>query len=436
MIIIITYIIILFTSHYLLKNIPNIQKYLLFATIFTSTIGGGTIIGLPAKIQESQDISITIALIISEIIPIIFTYIYTHKIIKFSQYLEIFKHYNQAIIKTSSLLLTCGYCAIQIYIIHDSLVYILNISKIQALIITIFAYLILMITFTNNTTINTNLAQFLTITISIPIITYYILINFISNNNIITSIDHLSSTALLSNSNLSNIYSSITTLKISYNTYDISKYFLIFSLTYLNPTLIKNIIITTNNNPSSHLISNIQKNTIIKSIFYIICITLLTLQGVLFNTQNWLEGLSYILPANIYYILLISIIAAATSTLAIDMLIIKDTFNTNTPQNIIYNLICGIIIFTIAYTADNPINIAISMTVTWAPITLFPMLFQLHNITFKNYIFLINTFVIILYLILNKYINISISSPTFTSILISGIIYFSAFISKQYTIKN
>ena len=83
------YLLILFFANFIINKNQSIKRYLLFATMFTSTVGGGTLIGLPIHIKETQDVSIIIGLIIADILSIAFLYLYKEKILQFSNYLDI-----------------------------------------------------------------------------------------------------------------------------------------------------------------------------------------------------------------------------------------------------------------------------------------------------------------------------------------------------------
>ncbi len=372
-----------FTS---VKDSSKKNRLLLLATIFVSSVGGGTSFGLSEK-AFLGDVSYAYGLLITITIDLLVAKFVIPRLIKKHYGTEsvgdIMAHYygpvGRFIAGVAAVTVSVGFLAAQISVSGRIFQYILDIGYIEGV---VFSYGII-ICYTTigglRSVLFTNLLQFFAMILAIPVIavtgTYII---GVSNLAVQLPMDKL-------------VFSSTTPLLT--NTISAA---LGFAVMGMYPNFIQRALI--NNNPS-----DTSRAIYIKSVIYAVFIVLITLNGligyILFPNQPSNLALPYlidqIIPSGLKGIVVTGLLAAVMSTADSDLNVtsislVKDIFNPfwkerNQEKLLlvarITNIAIGSVAILIALRFASVVDLVIFVAGFWGPMILVPLVFALFDVT-------------------------------------------------------
>ncbi len=383
------------------------NQLMLIATIFVSTIGGGTIFGITEK-AFIGNIAYSYSLLAVIPIDIIIAIFIIPRIAKhygaesIGDIMSVYYNNTGRIIAgMGSILVSIGLLSAQISVSSRIFEYMLKIDYISG---TILSYTIVVIYTTIGgfrSIVFTNQLQFFAMLIAIPIIPIFG-INKIGVIEFFTTIP----------------YQKISFINNKQLIEDIFFITLNFSVMTLFPNFIQRILITNNFNSTS-------KAIYIKSILYSIFLILITLTALVAYNMNPYHNprlifpflIEHIIPNFLQGIVIIGLLASIMSTADSDLNIssitlVKDLLNPlfkfNNPKKMlriaqITNIIIASSSIFIALYFNSVVDLVIFMSSFWSPIVLIPLLFALFNIIINYKLIIFNTiFSIITILVWNS----------------------------------
>lgn len=414
----------------------NKSKLMLVATIFASTIGGGTTFGIAEK-TFSGNIYYSYALFLVIPVDILIAIYIIPRIIKHygaESIGDIMAHYygqtGRIISGVSVILVSIGFLAAQISVSGRIFEYILQINYITGIILS-YSIVVLYTTIGGfRSVVFTNQLQFFAIIIAIPTIAIfgiykigiYKFLEQLHVNNI--SIVH--DKTLLINT----IYAALS-----------------FAVMNLFPTFIQRVLI--NKNPVQTT-----KAIYIKSFIYFIFLFFITINGIIafiiypdIAPRLALPYLiDHIIPNGIQGIVIIGLLAAVMSTADSDLnitsiTIVKDLINpifriSNQEKMLkiaqITNVIIGSSAIIIALCFDNVVDLVIFISGFWGPVVLIPLVFALFNITINVRSMVLSSFCgAIAFVIWEKLLSNNILlKGVFIGTIINFAVFISSYISK------
>ncbi len=385
----------------------NNPKLILVATIFSSSVGGGTTFGLMENIYNNN-LAYSYALIATIPIDILIALVLVPKLAQYRGMSTvgdiIAKGYGSigcVISGISVVLVSLGYIAAQINVSSKIFQYLLNWQVLPS---TIASYIIV-IFYTSlgglRSVVVVNLAQFIAMIIAIPLITF-IGLGKIGFSELIAFVPVEK-------------YLLFSGYKI---TQDMIIAILSLSLMGFCPTLIQRIV---TQQSSSQVTRAIIQKSIIYGIF-IICISVNGLFTIYYSSNSQiitspvLNLINVLVPAGLQGIAIIGLLAAAMSTADADLNILgisltKDIIGKiyhikNTKIEVfvtqIFTALFGCLAIWLALIFDNPINLVVFSASSWSPIILIPLVGMLFNIQISQKEFIICVLCSIIICIFNE----------------------------------
>lgn len=363
------------------------SKLIMVATLFSTSVGGGTAFGLSEK-AFSGNISYTYGLLFSLFVDIAIAIFIIPKMAKYQGSLSIgdvmhdsYGVLGRIIAGIATLFFTLGLLGAQIGVSSYIFEYMFNISKIQAI---IFSYSIVVIYTTFGglrSILFTNLLQFFAIITTLPIITIVGIMTVYSQG---TEVIIPVSKYFITHGNM--LYDSILLG-------------LTFSCMCFHPPLMQRIFISKDTRA-------FQKSMLIKISMYMIFIIFITINGLLsyifspkINSVFALpEMINQIFPQGIRGLIMIGFLAATISTADADLNlssvtitndIIKPIFKiTNQKLLLVIAQITTVITATssiyFALQFKNVIDLVIFMANFWAPVALVPIIASIYDISIEK----------------------------------------------------
>lgn len=369
------------------------NKLILIATIFASSIGGGTTFGITEK-AFSENIAHTYGLILAIPIDIIIAIFVLPKLIKhygsetvgdimYTYYGNVGRYIGGG----SSILVSTGLLAAQISVSGRIFEYILQIDYLVGVVLSYSIVVIYTTIGGLQSILFTNLLQFFAIIIAIPIISFFGLYQIGIENFI--NILPMQKVSFANNPDLLHTTISAT---------------LGFMVINLLPTFIQRALINKNTQTTRAAIY-------IKSIIYFIFLIFITLNGlVAFIKYPEIKAslalpylIDHIIPAGIQGIVVVGLLAAVMSTADSDLnilsiTIVKDFFNPifsiiNQKKMLILvrltNIIVGSFAIILALSFNRVVDLVIFIAGFWGPVVLIPLLFGLYEITISKIGFIV-----------------------------------------------
>lgn len=358
---------------------------LLVATIFASSIGGGTTFGISEK-AFSETIAHSYGLLIAMPVDILIAIYIVPKLIQHygSQTIgDIMSSYyglpGRYIGGLSAILVSVGLLAAQISVSGRIFEYILQVDYMLGVTLS-YGIIVIYTTIGGlQSVIFTNLIQFFAMIVAIPIITIFGLYQ-IGFDNFISSIP-LDKVSFSANQDLIGITISAA---------------LGFSVINLLPTFIQRALINKDSRTTTNAI-------LIKTGVYVIFLIFVTINGLIAYVQypdiKASLALPYlidhIIPVGVQGVVVVGLLAAVMSTADSDLnitsvTIVKDIFNPlfsvkNQDSMLliarIMNVLIGSIAIVIALCFSKVVDLVIFVVGFWSPIVLVPMIFGLFGIT-------------------------------------------------------
>ncbi len=385
-----------FTTYGSINKSIIVSKLLMVATIFTSSVGAGTIFGITEKVLQG-DLSYSYALMMIIPIDILVAIYFIPKINAHQEAQTIgdimtsfYGLTGRYIAGAASIIVCIGFISMQISACAYIFEHILDLNWILGL---IFSYTILMIYSTIGglrSIIIINLIQFCIVLIAIPIITIF----GIKEVGISQLLEKISLEIIIPNQNN----------ELGFNVLVTSLSFLVMNL---YPTLIQRSLINKNT-------INTVKSVYIKSSILAIFLLFITLNGLIGSILVIDENSNLILPALVNSIVpigfrgivILGLLSAVMSTADADLNIASLTavndffipiFNIKKDKNLllivrITNIFIGSLSIIIAIYFNNIIDILIFITGFWGPVILIPFCFGLFNIIISKRLFMISSF--------------------------------------------
>lgn len=373
------------------KNI-KFGKMTLAATIFATSVGGGTVFGLSEKVFN-ENFTFIYAICLAAIIDVIFAKFISFKLTKFHQnnitagdIIERFYGSDGKIIfGIAASIVSFGYFAVQINVGGKVLHYLLDISYLNGV---LFSYLGLVL-YTSlggiQSVVITNIIQSVAIILTVPAI------GIIGFRDI----------------GIDNFFSYIPKEKYEITFESILNILSIgmsFGVAGLYPTFIQRTLISKSQ-------SNTQKSIYIKSVIYIIFLFFIGLNGLIayYNFPNlepsavMCKTIDLILPTGIRGLVIIGIISATMSTadselnittISIVNDIIKPVFQVKDEKILklvaqVATVLLGTISIILAINYNDIIDLSLFAAAFWAPISLIPICFAVYEkqITRNQFLF-------------------------------------------------
>ncbi|MDR0296429.1 MAG: sodium:solute symporter family protein [Rickettsia sp.] len=378
-----------FANYATVQNKIKNSKILLVATIFTSSVGGATTLGIAEK-AFSGDLSYSYGLILSLPIDILIAIYLVPQITKHYGAESIgdimAKYYGKTghfIAGITAIIVSIGFVAAQISVSGYIFQYILKINYLEG---TILSYGIVII----YTTIGglqsimfTNLLQFFVMIIALPIIAICGL-NKIGISEFIHQLPIEKVYFIHHNNFASELFINTITVMLG------------FYVMNLYPIFIQRALINNNAKKTSNAIY-------IKSGIYAIFLIFITLNGLIaYNLYpNYSSNLALphlidqIVPSGLQGFVIVGLLASVMSTADSDLnvtsiALVKDLlspiFKVQNQKKLlliarITNVVIGSFAIIIALNFNNVIDLVVFITGFWGPIILVPLIFALFNIT-------------------------------------------------------
>lgn len=378
-----------FNSYARVQGKTKNNRLILVATIFASSVGGGTIFGIAEK-AFSGDISYTYGLILAIPIDILIAIYLVPKIIKHygaESIGDIFaKYYGQTgrfLAGITTVIVSTGFVAAQISVSGYIFQYFLEINYLEGVMISYGIVLVYTTIGGLQSIMFTNLIQFFAMIIAIPIITLCGLYK-IGVSEFFYQLPHEKVYLIYNNTLADDLV--INTIAAMLGFYVMNLY----------PNFIQRVLINNDPNKTSNAIY-------MKSAIYMVFLILITLNGLI--TFNLYPGepsnlalphlINQIIPSGLQGIVIIGLLAAVMSTADSDLNItsislVKDLLNPilkidNQKKLLliaqVINVFVGCFAIFIALAFKNVIDLVIFITGFWGPIILVPLVFALFNIT-------------------------------------------------------
>lgn len=402
------------------NNTGKYKQLIIIATIFISSVGSGTTIGLMQKVFY-QDMSYVYGILLAIIFDVYIGLKLIPKLVKHYGSLSagdiLGKHYGsfgQKISGFTSIIISIGYIAVQISVSGYIFEYILKINQLYGIIL---SYGIIT-TYASlggfKAILYTNFVQFFGIILGIPLITYLLANNHQSNIDIYS-------------------YKYLPSAKILFSTIAVA---LNFSVSMLTPNFIQRTVISKD-------ASILKKALMKKSLIYGLYVILIGINGLLFFAQYYdlnFENLPIdqisdqfknIIPG-VKGLIAVGLLAAATSTADSDLNIIAiSLYHDLSLQKKIslrgikfFTTILGTLSIVIALNFDNIIDIIMFSASFWAPLTFIPLVMTLHDQAISIKSFKINTILTILFCLTWQYFLPDNSiKPMFSGVVFNYILF-------------
>lgn len=381
-------------SYSTIKNGIGKNRLLLVATIFASSVGGGTTFGIAEK-AFAADISYTYGLILTIPIDILIAIYVLPRLLKHygSQTVGdiMAKYYGNVgrFITGIVVVISCiGFAAAQISVSGRIFQYILDIDYVKGIII---SYVIVIIYTTIGglkSIIFTNLLQFFAMIIAIPTITIF----GIKNIGLWEFTQHLPPEKALFTADNNLLGNTIAC-------------FLGFSVMNLYPTFIQRALINRDHNATRRAIY-------IKSVILAIFLVFITLNGLISyhlypDSEPGLalpRLIDYIIPTGIKGLVVVGLLSAVMSTADSDLnvsstTIVKDLLNpilkVKSQTKLLFiaqsaNIIIGSFAIIIALGFSSVIDLVIFIAGFWGAIILVPLTFALFDITIPKFMMVLS----------------------------------------------
>ncbi|MCF8462952.1 MAG: sodium:solute symporter family protein [Rickettsiaceae bacterium] len=388
----------------------NNPKLMLVATIFSSSVGGGTTFGLVENIYNNN-LAYSYALLATIPIDILIAVCVVPKLFQYRGLSTvgdiISKSYGQVgcvIAGISVVIVSVGYIAAQINVSGKIFQYLLGWNPLAA---TIISYIVV-IFYTSfgglRSVVIVNFVQFIAMVIAIPLIT-------------IMGLREIGITELISVVPVEK-YALFSGNKI---TQDLIIAILSLSLMGFYPTLIQRIM---SQQSSAQVTRAIIQKSVIYAIF-IICISINGLLAIYYASDIKVTGspvlhlITEIVPIGLQGVAIIGFLAAAMSTSEADLNILgislmKDVVGKiypikNTKIEIFitqcFTALFGILAIWLALIFDNPINLVVFASSSWSPVIVIPLIGLLFDIKISTKEFIICVIVTVLACILTELNN-------------------------------
>ncbi|RTK92829.1 MAG: sodium:solute symporter family protein [Rickettsiales bacterium] len=364
------------------------NKLILIATIFASSIGGGTTFGIAEK-AFSENIAHSYGLMLAIPVDIMIAIFVLPKLIKHYGSESVgdimYTYYGNAgryIGGLSSILVSTGLLAAQISVSGRIFEYILQIDYLLGVVLSYSIVVIYTTIGGLQSILFTNLLQFFAIIIAIPIISFFGLYQIGVENFI--NIIPMQKVSFTNNPDL--LYTTISAT-------------LGFMVINLLPTFIQRALINKNTQTTRSAIYT-------KSIIYFIFLIFITLNGLIaFIKYPEIKAslalpylIDHIIPTGIQGIVVVGLLAAVMSTADSDLnilsiTIVKDFFNPifsiiNQKKMLILvrltNIIVGSFAIILALSFNRVVDLVIFVAGFWGPVVLIPLLFGLYEITISK----------------------------------------------------
>lgn len=421
------------------SNYFSSNKLYLTATIFASSVGGGTIFGISEKVIH-EHIGILYGLLLSLIIDILSAIYIIPRLVKFhnvNSIGEIFGYYygknSRVIIGIAAFMISLGYLSVQISVSGMIFSYIFEVNYEIAIILSYTIAVIYTSIGGLNSVIANNIIQFFLVIIAIPIITIFSLkdiglSNFYQMTDFQSFIPH-SENYILSDA----IFS-----------------FLSFSVMGFHPSFLQRILISKN-------INTTRNSLIFKTIILFVFLIFISINAILSKfficddiAQNCvLNMISQIFPVGIKGLIIIGFLSAVLSTADSDLNIAtisltndvtRILFKINDEQFLlftakIFGLLIGVFSILLALNFHNLVDLIIFSAGFWSPIVLIPLIFIAFDIKFHRKFFYLSSFMgIFSFILWFTYTPYTSLSPVFIGTLASFIIYILAIKMDKYSI--
>ncbi len=370
------------------------SKLILVATIFASTIGGGTTFGIAEK-TFADNISYSYGLFLVIPIDLAIAYYIIPRIIKHygaesvGDIMDVYYgSVGRYIAGLSSILVSVGLVAAQISVSGRIFEYILQINYIYGVILS-YGIVVAYTTIGGfRSVLFTNQLQFFAILFAIPVISIFGIYQ-LGISNFIEAIPH-EKVSLFNNADL-------LTATISAA--------LGFAVMNMFPTFIQRALINKNNVSTS-------KAIYIKSIIYAFFLVFITINGLLAfaifpDAKASLalpQLIEHIIPVGIQGFVVVGLLAAVMSTADSDLNItsitlvkdfLKPIFNISQQSRMLFlariiNVLIGSLAIIIALCFDRVADLVIFIAGFWGPVILTPLIFALFNVVISKRAFAIS----------------------------------------------
>ncbi len=373
-----------FKSYANVKSSARNNKLLLIATIFASSVGGGTTFGIAEK-AFSSNICYTYALLLAIPIDLLIAKYIVPKIIHHYGAESVgdimFSYYGlpgRFTAGISAVMISIGLLAAQINVSGHIFQYLLKIDYIHGVILSYGIVIIYTTIGGLRSVMFTNLIQFFAMIIAIPLVTIFGIYK-IGLSNFITEIPY--EKVLLNNNQM---WLQTLTAALS------------FTVMNLYPSFIQRALISNNPRATTQAIYK-------KSLIYAVFLIFTTLNGIiayiLYPTQEASLALPYlidqIMPAGLQGIIVVGLLAAVMSTADSDLNIISVTlvkdffspiFKIQNQQRLllaarIINVLIGSVAIVVALSFKSVVDLVVFISGFWGPMILVPFTFALFRIT-------------------------------------------------------
>ena len=418
------------------------SKLILIATIFASTIGGGTTFGISEKafssnIAHSYGLMLAIPidiLIARYIIPKLIKHYGTETVgdIMFVYYGKV----GRAIGGFAAILVSIGLVAAQISVSARIFEFILQINYIQGVIISYGIIIIYTTVGGFKSVLFTNQIQFFAILIAIPTISIFGLYQI----GISEFIQKIPSEKFIISGNDDLIKTTISA-------------FLGFAVMIMFPTFIQRALIDKDSSKTT-------KAIYLKSVLYAIFLIFITINGLIaFILYPEIKAslalpylINHIIPIGIQGIVISGLLAAVMSTADSDLnvtsiTLVKDffkpIFNLSNQINMliiarISNIVIGSLAIFIALRFYSVVDLVIFVAGFWGPIILVPLVFALYDITISKSAMVFTSFSGGLSFILWEHFMATTHNlkSVFVGTLVSFVVFIIFIIIKRFTFIN
>lgn len=364
-------------ARYSTPEIKFDNKFLVMATVFSTAVGGGTVLGLPEKVYAANA-SIVYALLITILVDIYLARILVNGLSKYKGSITIgdviHQHYGnlgKVICGIFAVLVSFGYVAVQVSVIGKIFSYFFNISYFYSV---CFSYGVIILYSTIggiNSIVRVSLLQFIAIIIGIP------LICIIGVNDI----------------GVKEFIFSVPNYKYSFLNADVSRetFFMLlnFSVVGIYPAFLQRVLFA--ENPKAMM-----DGIILKCIVYSILVCIIGINGLIAyakfagaeDSSPILHLIDILLPAGIKGLVLVGFLAAANSTADADLNIastslvndvLKPLLTIENQRHLKYiaqfiNVVLGLLSLAIALKFDVIVDLVLFVGGMWAPAMFIPII--------------------------------------------------------------
>lgn len=383
-----------FKSYANVKSSTRNNKLLLIATIFASSVGGGTTFGIAQK-AFSSDLAYTYGLILTIPVDLLIARYLVPKLIKHygaeSVGDIIYKYYGlfgRIIAGSASVIVSIGFLAAQISVSGHIFQYILKINYVTGVVLSYGIVIIYTTIGGLRSVMFTNLLQFFAMILAIPMITIFGL----NKIGLLNFIEQLPQDKVFFNNNDLLIHTISATLG--------------FSVMGLYPNFIQRALI---NNKPNETSSAIYK----KSIMYAIFLIFISLNGLIaYNLYPDVDSsialpylINQIVPIGLQGIVVVGLLAAVMSTADSDLNVISVTlvkdlfspiFQVDNQQWLllaarIINVIIGSFAIIVALSFNSVVDLVVFVSGFWGPMVIVPLVFALFDVTIAKRMMIISS---------------------------------------------